>query len=131
MKPLAANIIVQHPDGRTMLQFRDGKPISLPLTWCFFGGGREGDESMAECAARELNEEITINAKPEDMEFVAEYDGVKHYVHLYRYKKTMDWGQFKLGEGAATGFFTRDEMLRLNMSPDNKAMVEMYPEVFA
>ena len=40
---------------------RDDKPsIPWPNMWEFPGGGREGDESPFECAAREVYEELGI-----------------------------------------------------------------------
>ena len=49
-------------DGRILTILRDDKPtIPWPNLWELPGGGREGDESPFECAAREVYEELGIH----------------------------------------------------------------------
>ncbi|EFW00308.1 MutT/NUDIX family protein [Streptococcus australis] len=55
-------------DGRILTILRDDKPtIPWPNLWDLPGGGREGDESPFECAAREVYEELTIQLSKDDM----------------------------------------------------------------
>ena len=47
---------------------RDDKPtIPWPNLWELPGGGREGDESPFECAAREVYEELSIQLSKDDI----------------------------------------------------------------
>ena len=49
-------------DGRILTILRDDKPtIPYPNMWELPGGGREGNESPFECAAREVYEELGIH----------------------------------------------------------------------
>ena len=49
-------------DGQILTILRDDKPtIPWPNMWELPGGGREGDESPFECAAREVYEELGID----------------------------------------------------------------------
>ena len=49
-------------DDRILTILRDDKSnIPYPNTWELPGGGREGDESSFECAAREVYEELGIH----------------------------------------------------------------------
>lgn len=49
-------------DGRILTILRDDKPtIPWPNLWELPGGGREGDETPFECAAREVYEELGIH----------------------------------------------------------------------
>ena len=49
-------------DGQILTILRDDKPtIPWPNMWELPGGGREGDESPFECAAREVYEELGIH----------------------------------------------------------------------
>ncbi|WP_374438651.1 NUDIX hydrolase [Pseudomonas panipatensis] len=60
--------------GRLVVYRRDAKPdIPYPDCWDFPGGGREGDESPAECALRELQEEFAIRLGDERIEWQRRY----------------------------------------------------------
>ena len=49
-------------DGQILTILRDDKPtIPWPNLWELPGGGREGDESPFDCAAREVYEELGIH----------------------------------------------------------------------
>ena len=49
-------------DGQILTILRDDKPtIPWPNLWELPGGGREGEESLFECAAREVYEELGIH----------------------------------------------------------------------
>ena len=55
-------------DGRILTILRDDKEnIPWPNMWELPGGGREGDESPFECAAREVYEELSIQLSKEDI----------------------------------------------------------------
>ena len=55
-------------DGRILTILRDDKPtIPWPNLWELPGGGREGDESPFECAAREVYEELSIQLLKDDI----------------------------------------------------------------
>ena len=55
-------------DGRILTILRDDKPtIPWPNLWELPGGGREGDESPFECAAREVYEELKIQLSKDDI----------------------------------------------------------------
>lgn len=58
----ASAVILQDPQGRYLLQDRDDMPgIFYPGHLGLFGGAREGDESWAECAVREIAEELGLD----------------------------------------------------------------------
>lgn len=53
---------------------RDNKPdIPFPGMWDLPGGGREGDESPAECALREVEEEFALRIDPGRIVWEREY----------------------------------------------------------
>ena len=55
-------------DGRILTILRDDKPtIPWPNLWELPGGGREGDETPFECAAREVYEELKIQLSKDDI----------------------------------------------------------------
>jgi 8-oxo-dGTP diphosphatase len=51
--------------GGVLCYLRDDKPgLEWPARWDLPGGGREGDESAAECLLRELEEEFGLRLAP-------------------------------------------------------------------
>ena len=55
-------------DGQILTILRDDKAtIPWPNLWELPGGGREGDETPFECAAREVYEELSIQLTKEDI----------------------------------------------------------------
>ena len=61
-------------DGHLVVYLRDEKPgIPFPGCWDFPGGGREGQETPAECALRELEEEFAIRLGQERIEWQRRY----------------------------------------------------------
>ncbi len=57
----AVGVVVR--DGR-MLVIRRARSVVAPLTYCFPGGGIEGDESEEEALIREFREEIGVTVRP-------------------------------------------------------------------
>jgi 8-oxo-dGTP diphosphatase len=57
----AVAIVVR--DGR-MLVIRRSRSVVAPLTYCFPGGGIEGDESEEDALVREFREEIGVAVRP-------------------------------------------------------------------
>ena len=55
-------------EGQILTILRDDKEtIPYPNMWDLPGGGREGDESPFECAAREVYEELNIQLSKDDI----------------------------------------------------------------
>ena len=55
-------------DGQILTILRDDtSTIPYPNMWDLPGGGREGDETPFECAAREVYEELSIQLSKEDI----------------------------------------------------------------
>ena len=50
-------------DGR-MLVIRRSRSVVAPLTYCFPGGGIEGDETEQETLIREFRDEIAVEVRP-------------------------------------------------------------------
>ena len=69
--------IVIDTEDRFLLQQRDDIPtIFLPGKISLFGGHREGDETFAECIARELSEELSCFIAPERIEHLGSHHGL-------------------------------------------------------
>lgn len=123
------NFVVNDSGGRYLLQMRDGNAKQDPLTWEFFGGGLDGEESLLSAASREMLEELEVSATERDFEELGDlkidvYGGVQ--ASVLKFKKQLAWGDFKVNEGAGAAFFTKEEALKLNLSTEARLIVEKY-----
>src|SRR5882757_4203536 len=68
--------VVIDSSGRFLLQQRDNIPgILYPGMVGLLGGHRERNETLPECAVRELHEELSYFIPPERFELLWSYDG--------------------------------------------------------
>lgn len=110
---LGCSVIIRNLDGKYLLQFRDSDAPLYPLLWDFFGGGIEEGETAIECVIRELEEELELKVTADDLELLGAFDWTGHNDHAVLCKKTLEWNDIRLHEGAGCGFFTIEEMLQL------------------
>lgn len=105
-----AIIFDQH--GRIVLQLRDDNPaISSPNCWGLFGGRAEPGETLAEAAAREVSEELTLPVEAGDLSLFGAFDihpGCAFYSFTYAAGALVD--RAILTEGQAFGRFAPAEL---------------------
>jgi len=122
----AVNVVITNPEGKYLLQMRDGSEgIRNPLTWGFFGGGMETGESPIVAAIREVKEELGIEID-ESLMTVKGSGQVREdkVVYTVEMKKQLAWGDFIIHEGAGAAFFTREELHRINLSQTAQVVVQ-------
>lgn len=74
-RELAGSVILDLT-GRFLIQRRDDNPkIIYPRKFALFGGSREGEESLLECAMREFREELTLDLPADRFEHFLTYEG--------------------------------------------------------
>jgi len=61
----------------------NGKPISYGGYWSIFGGGLEENETLPQCASRELKEEADIDSNPNDLIFIKSFIENGNHFHFY------------------------------------------------
>jgi len=124
----SVNTIIQNKDGKYLVQMRDGvEGICNPLKWNFFGGGIAEEEDPIVGTVRETREELDIDVESGDFEILGELhpkDDRLEYVVLY--KKSVEWSDITIREGAGAGYFTKDELLRIDITDATKMLVEKY-----
>ena len=123
----SVNTIIQNDEGKYLLQMRDGtEGICNPLRWNFFGGGIKGINLLEEFA-RELKEELGVVVNIYELNLVGDVvDENGNKVHLAKCKKNLNWNDITVLEGAGAGFFTKDEILKINITPTTKQITEKY-----
>jgi 8-oxo-dGTP diphosphatase len=89
MEPFNGAKIALLCGDRLLAYRRDDKPcIPNPGLWDLPGGGREGDETPAETALREVEEEFGLRLDPGCIDYARRYPSVDHPGH---------WGWFLAG----------------------------------
>ncbi len=116
-KPGAKAIVIYK--GKILLMLRDNNPaIAYPNTWNTPGGGIEEGESPEEALVRELQEEIGLTPSSViNLGTTTYIDG--SLVHRFYIPVTDDELALihLVGEGQKIGWFTLEELFKLNVSP--------------
>ena len=60
-----------------------GTPIPYGGYWSIFGGRLEKNETLSECASRELKEETCIDCNPDDLVFIKSFIEDGNEFHFY------------------------------------------------
>ncbi|WP_328654066.1 NUDIX domain-containing protein [Micromonospora sp. NBC_00330] len=109
---IVACVLLVDPDGRLLLQLRDGDATHHPNVWGLPGGHGEPGETPEQTAERELLEETGLRADgplhPVAVQSLPELARVKHYFLGSTRARQED---VVLGEGAAMIFVPGAEVL--------------------
>ncbi|MFC4275669.1 NUDIX domain-containing protein [Achromobacter aloeverae] len=126
------SILVRDRHGRALLQMRDSGATLGPLCWSFWGGAVEPeDEDHAHTAARELEEELGIVARPaEFIEIGRRTGGDGQEAPLMLLPRPIEWGDFRVMEGAGAGYFKLHEIQQLPVTRSLAWYLAHRPDVF-
>ncbi|MGX5844176.1 NUDIX domain-containing protein [Mesorhizobium sp. ArgA1] len=128
---LNVNILVRDSKRRTLLQFRDAFAPVFALRWGLWGGRLStSDETPAHGAAREIREELELAATPEDFSLLDVRTSTKGDSYLFLFRHTVEWGDFRVREGAGAAYFWRSEIVRLPLAKPVEAHLVTAPELF-
>lgn len=126
------SILIRDRLGRTLLQMRDGKAANGPLAWSFWGGGVERDDAdHLHTAARELAEELGVVAPPTDFIEIGRRTGSDgQEAPLMLLRRPVEWGDFRVLEGAGAGYFELGEIRQLPVTRSVAWYLANKPDVF-
>ncbi len=126
------SILVRDRTGRPLLQMRDSGATLGPLCWSFWGGAVEAhDSDHHHTAARELEEELGIVATPADFVEIARRTGGDGYeAALLLLPRPVEWGDFRVMEGAGAGYFQLHEIRQLPVTRSLAWYLAHRPDVF-
>lgn len=116
MAPIkTVSAILKSPDGRFLMQLRDGNPkIQYRNYWTSFGGTVEPGETPEQCVRRELQEEIGFTPKQVNLWKVLPWEN--YLVHIFEVPIDKDIQDLTLAEGADMRFFTKEEILDTDLA---------------
>ena len=123
-------ILFYDNERRILLKQRTFDAPKHPGLWSVFGGHNEEDETPKGCVIRETKEELGVDIENPQLLFTSEYN-YKEYidkmaVFIHKYNINMHMVQ---KEGRAKEWFTIEEALQLDMSPDVKVAIEKIKEM--
>jgi 8-oxo-dGTP pyrophosphatase MutT (NUDIX family) len=109
--PVQVALAILHQEGQFLLQLRDNIPgIVYPGYWGLFGGHLEPGELPIETLRRELQEEITYEAKQVSEFWCFETPEVVR--HVFNVPLTVDISELVLHEGWDMGLWTPEDIRR-------------------
>ncbi len=125
-----AAVILEDADGRVLLQLRDSRPeVAWGGYWSFFGGGVEVGESLTEAACREIEEELDIALKPDELEpfrWVCSPSETRPRFYTFRSTRTVRADEIRLSEGAGFAFFREEQLDALAVVPFTEPILQAY-----
>jgi 8-oxo-dGTP diphosphatase/A/G-specific adenine glycosylase len=124
MKPtveVAAAVLFR--EGRLLITQRLPKS-HLAGMWEFPGGKRKPAESIRECLAREIREELNIRVVVGELFETIEYDYSEKTVHLKFFKCRYDGGDIQALGCQRFAWVTPDELGNFRFPPANESLVK-------
>ena len=124
-----AGAILFNPKTRSMLmQKRDAKALVNPNQWALFGGVGESGETPLDCAIREIQEELGITLKRNDLlslhDYLIERLATWRFVFSVAFFLTKE--EMTLGEGAGFDWVPVDKVLSYDMADATKRDIEFF-----
>ncbi len=118
----AAIAIIVRGDKVLICQRKDGDTFGG--YWEFPGGKQEHGETLEQCLARELNEELAITAKPTARLTVVEHDYPNVHLRLHPFVCDHDQGEPQPLECQATRWIEPTELRDYRFPPANESLIE-------
>lgn len=111
---LGTSVLLYTRQGKLLLQERDGNTRLYPNQVGPFGGGLEKNESLRECALRELKEELELTLTEDDLEDIGHFESLHKkgaYIQMF-VAKDIDTKTLVLREGRSVIELSPEEALR-------------------
>ena len=123
-------IVLQDEQKRIACQLRDDfDHVDGGGLWTIFGGHHEPPETLLDCAARELEEELGVRGQPTDFEPLARFvpkKGIQAYHYYFRYLPPVKPADFRLTEGAGFGFLHKRQIETLPFMPSAVILLDHF-----
>ena len=99
---LVVHFWIKNKKGEFLIQKRSEKVEYNKGFWSFTGGSALAGENSEQAVAREVQEEIGIIIRPEDLKIIHRYLRRDYWVEVYLLEKDIPLNAFKVGEEVET-----------------------------
>jgi 8-oxo-dGTP diphosphatase len=119
-------VVIINKERKLLLQLRDDFPhILYPNHWSLFGGHSEGDETILECAKREIKEELEYELKEARELGKIRTEWGDHFIFL-TCDLEFDIENIKVNEGQGAKLFSEKEIDKIeNLAPYTKESITL------
>lgn len=121
----SATVAVINQDKKILILERGPTAPWMPGRYCLPGGRLEDNESLVECAARELAEETNIiisdnkDLFPLTIRYCSEYSKIIFHISLHNPVVFLNW------EHDSYAWVSREESSRYDLVPGSKATIKV------
>lgn len=130
INPISTVGVILHVEGGVLLQRRTADATTYASKWNMFGGGIERGEDPLEAAVREIEEELGLLLKADDLELIGtmRMSVAAPLLHYYSAPLTVPLQQLRLGEGSGFALLQLEDLILLDLTPEASLALERFYE---
>ncbi len=113
-------------DGNKFFVARRPADKQMGGYWEFPGGKVEEDEFESDCLHREWEEELGAKVIITKEYMPVSYDYSKFQIQLFPFEVSLLDGEITLKEHSESGFFSKEELLKMNVTPADRLVIEKH-----
>ena len=129
---LSVHIWILNSKGELLIQKRSESVKKNPGKWAFTGGVVDTNETSLEGAIREVKEELGVNVRNEEIEYLLSFKREKGFVDVWLVKKDISIDEVILQkeEVAEVKWVSIKEMIELMETGEMVASIDLYLDIF-
>lgn len=118
--------------GELLIQKRNENLKRNPGKWAFTGGAVDTNETSLEGAIREVKEEIGIDIKDDEIEYLLSFKREKGFVDIWLVKKDIAIDELVLQkeEVSEAKWVSLNELIKLAENGETVASINLYLDIF-
>lgn len=118
-----SSLLLLFSENKVLLQHRTSDAPRFPNCWNLFGGGIDEGETPMEAIFREIQEELDYSLVDPTLYVTMHFGDEVFFGKKYIFKAHYDDKPLTLLEGQGMGWFTKEEALKLELSPYTRFVI--------
>ncbi|MBM3204452.1 NUDIX domain-containing protein [Candidatus Uhrbacteria bacterium] len=117
--------------GCVLLHKRDGNTTFNPNKWGFFGGKSEENESAEQCFMREIQEELSVSLREQELRHLCSYLNPKYNIdrHVFFVENALQKSEMILREGEDFDWIPLDRVETLDLTDSTKRDLNTFKQM--